>query len=106
MNLQQFLLTKITEEACEIGQIALKTQQFGFDETCPGMPFTNAERLHQEIDDLQAAVEMLNDVGLNYTPNRDRIEHKKEKVFHYLKYSVGLGMVEGDALLTIITKGI
>ena len=98
MNLHQHLLTKLTEEACEVGQIALKTQQFGFDEICPGLPFTNAQRLHQELDDIQASIEMLNDVGLDYIPNRERIEAKKEKVVHYLKYSVGLGMVDCESL--------
>lgn len=98
MNLQQHLLGKLAEEGAEVGQIALKTQQFGFDESCPGQPYTNTERTHQELDDLMAMVEMLNDVGFGYEPSRERIEAKKEKVVHYLKYSVELGMVDHKAL--------
>lgn len=98
MNLQQHLLGKLAEEATEVGQIALKTQQFGFDESCPGQPFNNAERTHQEIDDLMAIVAMLNDLGFGYAPSRDRIEAKKEKVVKYLAYSVELGMVDPKAL--------
>jgi len=98
MNLNQYLLTKLAEEASEVAKISLKTQQFGFNEVCPGQRFTNAERLHQELDDLQAAIEMLNDVGLGYIPNPVAIETKKDKVFHYLKYSVGLGMVDCESL--------
>lgn len=98
MNLQQHLLTKLAEECTEVGQIALKTQQFGFDESRQGQPYTNAERTHQEIDDLMAIVEMLNDVGFGYEPSRERIEAKKNKVVHFLKYSVELGMVDRRAL--------
>ncbi len=98
MNLQQHLLGKLAEEGTEVGQIALKTQQFGFDEKCPGQPFTNAERTHQEIDDLMAIVEMLNDQGLGYKPSRERIEAKKEKVVNFLIYSVELGMVDHKSL--------
>lgn len=98
MSLQQYLLTKLAEEGAEVGQIALKTQQFGIAEKCPGQRYTNAERTHQELDDLMAVVEMLNDVGFGYEPNRERIEAKKEKVVKFLRYSVGLGMVAHRAL--------
>lgn len=98
MNLNQYLLTKLAEEASEVTKIALKTQQFGFDEICPGKLATNAQRIHQELDDLQAAIEMLNDIGLGYIPNPLAIKAKKEKVVYYLKYSVELGMVDSEAL--------
>lgn len=94
MNRLQLLLTKLAEEGSEVAQIALKTQQFGFNESCPGQPFTNAERTHQEIDDLMAMVEMLNEeFGFGYIPNRERIEAKKTKVNKFAAYSVELGMV-------------
>lgn len=98
MNLIQHLLGKLAEEASEVGKIALKTQQFGMDEKMPSQPFTNAERIHQELDDLMAGIQMLNERGLGYTPNEQRIGAKIEKVTHYLKYSVDLGMVDQNAL--------
>ncbi|MCU7877259.1 MAG: hypothetical protein KZQ84_10750 [Candidatus Thiodiazotropha sp. (ex Lucinoma borealis)] len=98
MNLQQHLLGKLAEEGTKVGQIALKTQQFGFDECCPNQPYSNTERTHQEIDDMMAIVEMLNDIGFGYSPSRAWIEAKKEKVVKYLQYSVGLGQVEHKAL--------
>lgn len=100
MNLQQFLLTKLAEESSEIAQIALKTQQFGVDEARPGQPLTNAERVYCELDDLLAIVEMLNEDGLGYLPNRERIEAKKDKVRRFLQYSVDLGMVDQSAVFT------
>jgi hypothetical protein len=94
MNRMQLLLNKLAEEGAEVAQIALKTAQFGLAETCPGQPLTNAERTHQEIDDLMAAVEMLNEeLGFGYKPNRERIDAKKAKVNKFAAYSESLGMV-------------
>lgn len=95
MNQLQHYLTKLAEEASEVSQIALKTQQFGPDEVMPGQPFNNFDRCHHELDDLWAAVEDLNEkFGFNYVPNRERIEAKKRKVQKYLGYSIALGLVE------------
>lgn len=52
MTITQHLLGKLAEEGSEVAQIALKTQQFGLSEKCPGQPFDNAERTHQELDDI------------------------------------------------------
>ena len=94
MNRCQLLLTKLAEEGCEISQIALKTQQFGMHEICPGQPLTNAQRIHLELDDLMAAIQMLNDeYGLMYLPNQERIKAKIAKVNKFAQYSVELGEV-------------
>lgn len=97
MNRLQLLLNKLAEEGSEVAQIALKTAQFGIDEVMAGQPFTNAERAHQEIDDLMAMVEMLNDeFGFGYVQSRERIEAKKIKVNLYAEKSISLGMVKCD----------
>lgn len=97
MNHLQHYLTKLAEECSEVAQVALKTQQFGPGEVMPGQPFNNFERCHQELDDLWAMVEELNDqFGFGYTPSHERIEAKKAKVRKYLGYSIHLGMVEGE----------
>ena len=97
MNHMQYYLTKLAEESSEVAQIALKTQQFGPCEVMPGQPLNNFERCHLELDDLWAMVEELNDkFGFGYAPNRDRMESKKAKVRKYLRFSINLGMVEGD----------
>lgn len=94
MNRCQLLLAKLAEEGSEISQIALKTQQFGMDEICPGQPLTNAQRIHLELDDLMAAIQMLNDeYGLMYLPNKERISAKIDKVNRYAQYSIQLGEV-------------
>ena len=97
MNQLQHLLTKLAEECSEVAQIALKTSQFGPTEVMPGQPLNNFERCHQELDDLWAMVEMLNDqYGFSYCQSRERIESKKEKVRKYLGYSIHLGLVDGE----------
>ena len=96
MNHLQHYLTKLAEEGAEVAQIALKTQQFGPCEVMPGQPFNNFERCHQELDDLWAMVEELNEkFGFGYAPNRERMEAKKTKAQKYLLFSIHLGMVEG-----------
>lgn len=97
MNQLQHLLIKLAEEGAEVAQIALKTSQFGPDEIMPGQPLSNFQRCHQELDDLMAMVEMLNDkYGFGYTPNRERMDAKKVKVQKYLGYSIHLGLVAGE----------
>lgn len=98
----QYLLTKLAEEASEIAQIALKTQQFGADEICPNQPDTdtNTERIHKELSDLLYVVDMLNeefDFGYSFGLFADEPcgdNPKKEKVNKYYQYSARLGFVE------------
>lgn len=107
MTRLQLLLNKAGEEGSEVAQIALKTAQFGLGEKCPGQPFTNAERMHQEIDDLMGVVEMLNEeYNFGYEPSRERIEAKKVKVNKFAAYAVGLGMVEPGSSSKNVESGV
>lgn len=72
-----------------------KNKQFGIGERQHEDGPSNKQRLHDELNDLIATVEMLNEEeGFEFTPNRDKIEAKKAKVAHYRKYSRSLGTVE------------
>ncbi|MFT4064335.1 hypothetical protein [Paraburkholderia sp.] len=102
MTLTQFYLTKISEEADEIAQIALKAQQFGLSEVQPGRDQSNAQRMYGEINDLLAMVHRLSevskgefffDIGL---PDHVAISMKLSKVEKYLAYSRSLGLVEPE----------
>ncbi len=94
MMLLDYYLTKLAEEASEVAQIALKTQQFTMDEIRPGQELTNKQRCHAELNDLLAMVEVLNeDYGFEFVPNKEAMAKKKEKVLKYLQYSVDLGTV-------------
>lgn len=96
----QYLLTKLAEEASEVAQIALKTQQFGEYNSYLDTTETNTECIHAELIDLLAIVGMLNveyDFGFNLkVDNRlaSKIEEKQNKVDRYYRYSQDCGMVE------------
>jgi phosphoribosyl-ATP pyrophosphohydrolase len=52
LTAQQYILTKIAEEANEVAQRALGAQQFGIEQTEPGKEQDNGERLESELLDL------------------------------------------------------
>lgn len=97
MNSLQYYLTKLAEEASEVAQIALKTQQFGPNEKHPELDYTNFQRCHQELNDLLAVVDVLNTYFcFGFIPNPVSQEHKKKKMLKYKNYSVELGMVDKE----------
>lgn len=99
----EYLLTKLGEECNEVGQMVSKTIIFGTSEQRPGNPYNNIERLEGEIIDLLAVVKMLQDDGvidLDRPDIIDRIDQKTDKVEKYMQFSINLGTLEPDALLT------
>ena len=95
MTLEQYLLTKLAEEAAEISQIALKTAQFGVHERYKPSGLTNIQRVEQEYNDLIAIVSMLKEeCNIVIKTDEDKIKSKKSKVFHYLNYSRNLCLTE------------
>lgn len=98
MNIQQFYLLKIAEEASEIAQAALKAMQFGLLEVNPASGESNGLRLHKELTDLAAMVYELHantaDIEFTHVIIPEEFEAKRAKVDHYLEYSHSLGLVE------------
>lgn len=96
MNRLEHLLTILAEEAAEVAQRADKALRFGMTEIQPGQELTNLQRLHGELNDLAAAVEMVaSDVWLPLTSlDRTAIERKKVKVERFLAYSRELGTLK------------
>lgn len=93
----QYLLLKLSEECNEVGQMASKNMHFGQEERQFLDGESNRERLHGEINDILAIVELLNEeAGFDFKPDPDKIERKKAKVKHYREYSRSLGLVEGS----------
>jgi len=90
----QYLLIKLAEEASEVSQIALKTSQFGMEETCPGLLENNKQRIHSELNDLFGIIEMLND-EFNFEFKIDSVKSnlKRVKVNKYYEYSKEQGMI-------------
>lgn len=96
MDRLQYLLTKLAEEAAEVAQIALKTQQFGPYEICPDLPETNIERVNKEFNDLLAVAEMINEHLEEYALIKldNLIVNKKNKVNKYYQYSIECGQIK------------
>ncbi len=97
MTLEQYLLSKLSEECNEVGQMAMKCQHFGINEVYDIQDLTNAQRTHIEIDDMAAVIELLNELGFGYKSCPERKQKKKEKVMKYLKYCIEEGHVDPDA---------
>lgn len=95
MDRLQYLLCKLAEEAAEVSQIALKTQQFGLDEVY--IDKSNKERCHMELNDLIGVIGLLNEeFNFNFVPSMEKVEAKQRKINEYYKYSVNCGMVKDD----------
>lgn len=58
------ILTIIIEEAAEVQQRATKMLRFGVQEVQPGQPYTNSERLGDEVGDFDAVLELAYRAGL------------------------------------------
>ena len=95
MDNTQFLLVKLAEEAQEVAQRALKAAQFGMSEVQKGQPLSNAERLSGEINDLLAAIRMLNsEAGFGFQGDENQVFRKIAKVKRFRAYSADLGLVD------------
>ncbi len=101
MDLEQYYLCKIAEEASELAQIALKTQQFGLFEKHPDLTINNLHRLYSELYDLLITLREFSefvDKELQYTtpfllPSNTIFKKRVEKMQKYLEYSQELGRV-------------
>lgn len=98
MTNQQYLLSKLAEEAAELAQIAIKAQQFGLDEVFGGQrgtPLSNSQRIQAEFNDVLGVMKMLNDecaAGIEQIP--EDWENKVRKVSKWRDYSRRLGLTE------------
>ena len=95
------LLVCLAEECSEIQKRACKALRFGLDERDPTIPDapTERERLIQEIVDLLAIVEMLEDrnvIRIGDTRSalrRSEIREKKNKVLRFFNYAREAGVL-------------
>ena len=88
MTFKEHLLMRLAEECMEVAQRCTKALSFGLPETQEGQPFTNMERLNQELDDLVAVIEMLHERNILVPhQNSEAIADKKKKVLKYAHYA-------------------
>lgn len=92
MTREQYILTKVAEEAVELAQRALKAVHFGLSEVQPGQASSNTVRLQEEFYDLCGVLDM---VGL-YDVDEAAMDNKRKKVEHYMNLSRSLGTLEEE----------
>jgi NTP pyrophosphatase (non-canonical NTP hydrolase) len=71
----------LQEECAEVIQAVSKISRFGLDNLKPGKPKTNREHLEEEIGDLYAMIEILQELDVVSWTNIERAaEAKREKL--------------------------
>lgn len=71
----------LQEECAEVIQAVSKISRFGLDNFKPGKPKTNREHLEEELGDLQAMVDILQELDIVSFANIEKAaEAKREKL--------------------------
>lgn len=96
-----FLLVLLIEECAEVIQRACKAIRFGLQEKWKEADVDNQEMLQNEINDLQAVLEMNYRAGIlkyRHTGTREKMQTKKLKTEKFVLYS-------RDICKTLIPEG-
>jgi NTP pyrophosphatase (non-canonical NTP hydrolase) len=100
MNVTEYLLACLAEEAGEVSKEAIKCIRFTADHVAPGYSKSNLERLGKEYTELIAIKELLDEFGINIQVNPEDLIRKKIRTMHYMDISANMGTVNytGDML--------
>lgn len=94
MTKQEWLLTQLADECVEAAQRCHKAIQFGLNEVQEGQELTNADRLHQELTDIHAVIEMLaNQNMISEYFLSSAVLTKKQKVLKHMEYAIQIGII-------------
>jgi NTP pyrophosphatase (non-canonical NTP hydrolase) len=82
MNAKEKEVMDILQEECaEVIQAVSKISRFGLDNFKPGKPLTNREHLEEELGDLYAMIEILQELDVvSWTNIEKAAEAKREKL--------------------------
>ena len=98
MNVSEHLLVLLGEECDEIAIQASKALRFGMGDHEPGKIATNETRILQELSDLMAVVEMLQERGVirryDEGEQRGQIIAKKARIEHFMNYAREKGTLQ------------
>ncbi len=95
MTETEHLLVCLSEECDEIGQRVSKALRFGLSEIQPGQELNNAQRIEEEIADLEGVIEMLRQRGVlsRASDHDDRVATKIGKVIRFMGYARKQGTI-------------
>ena len=94
MKPADYLMLCLGEEGSELAQAVSKVLRFTPDDSAIIHGPTNMERLIMEYNDILAVVEMLKEHGVDIPRVQTLIDHKKERLATYMRYSERLGVVD------------
>jgi len=99
MTRQEHLLVCLAEECAEVQKEITKILRFGLNdkpiESLGGKNLEpNSVRLHREVVDVLAVIDMLMDEGLIEDVDVKDVEAKQERVEKYMKYAHEKGMLD------------
>lgn len=96
MNEKEHLLVCLSEECAEVQHAIAKALRFGLDDGYPESTTTNADDILNELADITAVVEMLEERKIiNRTTSIEHaIKKKKERVEHYMKHAIFTGALQ------------
>lgn len=95
MNRREHLYTILQEECAEIIQCVSKIKRFGLTNTQPSSGKLNLEILNDELNDLFAMLDLLQEEGIPIKVDMKKIRAKQIKVDHYLEVSKKAGTLHG-----------
>lgn len=98
---EQYLLTQLGSEGCEVSHRCSKAIQFSLSEVQEGQTLDNHDRLRDEIMDFVGTLVMLEEEGIlsfegvEFDENA-AIDAKKAKVRKYMEYARKQGTLENE----------
>lgn len=89
MTENEHLLTCLAEECAEVAQRVSKALRFGLSEVQEGQPWSNAERISEEMRDLIAVARILyqRDILTDFDPSSAEVEKKHQKIQRFFAIS-------------------
>lgn len=90
MSQTQEVMSILQEECAEVIQAVSKINRFGIDNYKPGKPKTNREHLEEELGDMLAMIEILQDMGvvdINNLELAKKAKFEKLKKWSNIQYS-------------------
>lgn len=95
MTREELLLSILSEECCEVGQVVSKILRFGLEDCNPKTKMSNRDHLEKETTDVLTIISMLRDEETLSQESCPTLELemilKRNRVERYLKLSKELG---------------
>lgn len=86
MNLEEYILTKIAEEAAKVAECALAAAQFGPTATPANKEKNNVQALETKLNDLLGVLKLCRTLGVSQLPDLGKVTDIDDKQRRVLKF--------------------